>query len=103
MPPGMIQTRTTPYTSGRSAAPQVTAPPLATAPPPLPAPPPIPAPVQVRPARRISPITRSKSPPKIIRRAESPSKPRSIINDTINIERLKLARDEAERAMKVHN
>jgi hypothetical protein len=59
----------------------------------------------------VSPIARPKSPPKIIRRAESPPKiirraesppKRMIINDSINIERLKLARDEAERAMKEH-
>jgi hypothetical protein len=47
-------------------------------------------------------IRQAESPPKVIRRAESPPK-RPIINDTINIERLKLARDEAERAMKVNN
>jgi hypothetical protein len=60
----------------------------------------------------MSPINRSKSPPKVIRQAESPPKilrrvesppKRPIINDTINIERLKLARDEAERAMKVND
>jgi hypothetical protein len=69
----------------------------------------------------VSPIARPKSPPKIIRRAESPPKiirraesptknirrvesppKRPIINESINIERLKLARDEAERAMKEH-
>jgi hypothetical protein len=38
----------------------------------------------------MSPSNRSKSPPK-----------RSMTNDTINTERLKIARDEAERAMKV--
>jgi len=104
IPPGLIQTRATGYTSGRSAPPQVTATAPTSAPPP--------APVSIRPSRRISPINRPKSPskvtrqaespPKIIRRAESPPK-RPIINDTINIERLKIARDEAERAMKVHN
>jgi hypothetical protein len=48
----------------------------------------------------MSPSNRSKSPPKVIRQADSSPK-RSIPNDTINTERLKLARDEAERAMKV--
>jgi hypothetical protein len=48
----------------------------------------------------MSPIMRSKSPPKVVRQAD-PSPKRPIINDSINIERLKLARDEAERAMKV--
>jgi hypothetical protein len=96
-------------------------------PPPPPPPPPVippsqpPAPVPIRPSRRVSPIARPKSPPKIIRRAESPPKiirraesptknirrvesppKRPIINESINIERLKLARDEAERAMKEH-
>lgn len=109
IPAGLIQSRIT----GR-----VLPPPL-TAPAPLPAPPPIPSPPQqqqqtaavpTRPSRRMSPIVRSKSPtrvrqsespPKPIRRAESPPK-RPIINDTINIDRLKLARDEAERAMREH-
>jgi hypothetical protein len=52
--------------------------------------------------RRMSPSNRSKSPPKVARQADSSPK-RPIINDTINTERLKLARDEAERAMKVRN
>ena len=50
----------------------------------------------------MSPSNRSKSPPKVTRQAD-PSPKRTIINDTINTERLKLARDEAERAMKVRN
>jgi hypothetical protein len=59
----------------------------------------------------VSPIARPKSPSKIIRRVESPTKnirrvesppKRPMINESINIERLKLARDEAERAMKEH-
>ncbi|CAF1538502.1 unnamed protein product [Rotaria magnacalcarata] len=49
----------------------------------------------------MSPSNRSKSPPKVTRQAD-PSPKRTIINDTINTERLKLARDEAERAMKDH-
>ncbi|CAF2430806.1 unnamed protein product [Rotaria sp. Silwood2] len=49
----------------------------------------------------MSPSNRSKSPPKVTRQADSSPK-RSISNDTINTERLKLARDEAERAMKEH-
>jgi hypothetical protein len=51
----------------------------------------------------MSSSNRSKSPPKVARQAD-PSPKRSIItNDTINTDRLKLARDEAERAMKVCN
>ncbi|CAF3201071.1 unnamed protein product [Rotaria socialis] len=58
-------------------------------------------PVSIRPFRRISPIVRPKSPAKVVRQPDiSPKRP--IINDSINIERLKLARDEAERAMKEH-
>lgn len=94
MPSGILHPRTT----GRVLPPPITTPA------PLPVPPPIPqptVPVVVRPSRRMSPIVRSKSPPKVIRRAESPPK-RPIINEAINIERLKLARDEAERAMKDH-
>lgn len=48
------------------------------------------------------PSNRTKSPPKVVRQADSSPK-RITTNDTINIERLKLARDEAERAMKVIN
>ena len=55
------------------------------------APPPLPS---------MPPSNRSKSPPKNVRQADSSPK-RAPINDTINTERLKLARDEAERAMKV--
>lgn len=107
IPPGLLQPRLT----------SRVLPPPVTAPAPLPPPPPIPsspqqqtAAVPTRPSRRMSPIIRTKSPtrvrqsespPKPIRRAESPPK-RPIINDTINIERLKLARDEAERAMREH-
>jgi len=73
---------------------------------------PAPPPPPVRPPRRMSPIVRTKSPPKVTRRVESPPKivrrdesppKRPIVNENINIERLKLARDEAERAMKVIN
>jgi hypothetical protein len=103
MPAALIQTRTTTSVPGRSAPPQISAPPQpiqapATAPPPPP--PPLPVHVFTRPSRRMSPIMRSKSPPKVVRQAD-PSPKRPIINDSINIERLKLARDEAERAMKV--
>jgi hypothetical protein len=64
---------------------------------------PVLAPVTMRPARRIPPIkVRPKSPPKVVAQADSLPK-RCIVNETINTERLKLARDEAERAMKVHN
>ena len=48
----------------------------------------------------MSPSNRSKSPPKGTRTAD-PSPKRSVPNDTINPERLKMARDEAERAMRV--
>jgi hypothetical protein len=51
--------------------------------------------------RRMSPSNRSKSPPKVAARQSDPSPKRPVINETINTERLKLARDEAERAMKV--
>jgi hypothetical protein len=51
---------------------------------------------------RMSPLNRSKSPPKVVRQADSSPK-RLTINDSINPERLKLAKDEAERAMKVIN
>jgi hypothetical protein len=61
-----------------------------------------PAPVTIRPSRRIPPIVRTKSPPKVVAQADSLPK-RAIVNETINTERLKLARDEAERAMKVHD
>ena len=110
MPAGLIQPRIT----GRVLPPPLTAPAPLPVPPPI-LPPPQPqqqtAAVPTRPSRRMSPIVRSKSPSKITRQAESPPKPirraespprRPIINDTINIERLKLARDEAERAMKEH-
>ncbi len=50
----------------------------------------------------MSPSNSSKSPPKVVRQSD-PSPKRPIINDTINPERLKLAKDEAERAMKVMN
>lgn len=50
--------------------------------------------------QRMAPANRSKSPPKGVRQAD-PSPKRIISNDTINTERLKVARDEAERAMKV--
>ncbi|CAF1079154.1 unnamed protein product [Adineta ricciae] len=49
----------------------------------------------------MSPSNRSKSPPKGTRPAD-PSPKRSVSNDTINPERLKMARDEAERAMREH-
>jgi len=49
----------------------------------------------------MSPLNRSKSPPKMVRQAD-PSPKRSITNDAINTDRLKQARDEAERAMKEH-
>lgn len=48
----------------------------------------------------MSPSNRSKSPPKVARQADSSPK-RSTSYETINTERLKLAKDEAERAMKV--
>ena len=50
----------------------------------------------------MAPANRSKSPPKGVRQAD-PSPKRLISNDTINTERLKVARDEAEKAMKVRN
>lgn len=50
--------------------------------------------------QRMAPANRSKSPPKGVRQAD-PSPKRLISNDTINTERLKVARDEAEKAMKV--
>lgn len=56
----------------------------------------------IRRIQRMSPSNQSKSPPKVARQAD-PSPKRSVINETINTERLKLARDEAERAMKVRN
>ncbi|UJR37974.1 hypothetical protein I4U23_030656 [Adineta vaga] len=49
----------------------------------------------------MSPSNRSKSPPKNTRPAD-PSPKRSVPNETINTERLKMARDEAERAMREH-
>ncbi|CAF0803535.1 unnamed protein product [Rotaria sordida] len=49
----------------------------------------------------MSPSNRSKSPSKVVRQTDSSPK-RSSLNDTINTERLKIARDEAERAMKEH-
>jgi len=58
--------------------------------------------VPVRRTRQMLPSNRSKSPSKVVRQAD-PSPKRTTINDTINTERLKLARDEAERAMKVIN
>jgi hypothetical protein len=72
---------------------------------------PVTLPAPIRNFNRMSPSNRSKSPPKVARQADSspvkvtrqadPSPKRSITNDTINTERLKLARDEADRAMKV--
>ncbi len=106
MPSAITHTHTRPTATivGRSAPPQVSAPPALPPPQPAPAPPPPPPPVHVltRPSRRMSPIMRSKSPVKVVRQAD-PSPKRPIINDTINIERLKLARDEAEKAMKVRD
>jgi hypothetical protein len=61
---------------------------------------PVTLPAPIRNFNRMSPSNRSKSPPKVARQAD-PSPKRSITNDTINTERLKLARDEADRAMKV--
>jgi len=58
--------------------------------------------VRVKHTYRMSPSNRSKSPPKVVRQADSSPK-RTTTNDTINPERLKVARDEAERAMKVIN
>ena len=110
MPSGLIHARPTrrPIPPPASLPPPSVIPPLQ---PPVIPPSQPPAPVPVRPARRISPIARPKSPPKVIRRTESPTKnirraespvKRLIINESINIERLKLARDDAERAMKEH-
>ena len=48
----------------------------------------------------MSPSNRSKSPPKMARPTDVSPK-RSTTNDSINTDRLKQARDEAERAMKV--
>lgn len=50
---------------------------------------------------QMSPPTRSKSPPKNVRQQADVSPKRTVTNDSINPERLKVARDEAERAMKV--
>jgi hypothetical protein len=58
--------------------------------------------VHIKRTQRMSPSNRSKSPPKVVRQVDSPPK-RTVPNDTINTERLKLARDEADRAMKVIN
>ncbi|UJR08277.1 hypothetical protein I4U23_012549 [Adineta vaga] len=68
---------------------------------PLPPVAPVLAPIIIRPTRRAPVIVRTKTPPKIVRRVESPPK-RPVINETINHERLRIARDEAERAMKEH-
>ncbi|CAF1150656.1 unnamed protein product [Rotaria sordida] len=105
LPATIIQTRSTvhaPRRSGSSEVSVTTAPPaLPAAAPPAPAPAPQSVPISIRPSRRISPIARPKSPAKVVRPPDVSPK-RSIINDTINLERLKLARDEAERAMKEH-
>lgn len=111
-PAALIQTRMTRVAAGRSGGSEVSA---VTAPPctaptttqqasmPALAPQPLPsksATVSIKPCRRISPISRPKSPVKVVRQPDvSPKRP--IVNDNINIERLKMARDEAERAMKV--
>ena len=49
---------------------------------------------------QMSPANRSKSPSKLVRPTDQSPK-RTITNESINTERLKIARDEAERAMKV--
>lgn len=59
------------------------------------------SPIPVRYPRRMLAANRSKSPPKANRPTADASPKRLISNDNINTERLKLARDEAERAMKV--
>jgi hypothetical protein len=66
----------------------------------LPAPTPALLSISIKQTQRMSPSNRSKSPPKVARQAD-PSPKRSITTETINTERLKVARDEAERAMKV--
>ncbi len=88
----------TPQSTASAPLPPVTAPAR------LPAPPPTPAlvPVRVKRTYRMPPSNRSKSPPKVVRQADSSPK-RITTNDTINPERLKVAKDEAERAMKVIN
>jgi hypothetical protein len=88
----------TPQSTASAPLPPVTAPAR------LPAPPPTPAlvPVRVKRTYRMPPSNRSKSPPKVVRQADSSPK-RTTTNDTINPERLKIAKDEAERAMKVIN
>ncbi|CAF4979466.1 unnamed protein product [Rotaria sp. Silwood1] len=97
----LIQARSSGPAIGRSGSSEVSATIVPPPPPPPTAPSSQPVPVSIRLSRRISPIVRPKSPAKVVRQADvSPKRP--IINDTINIERLKLARDEAERAMKEH-
>ncbi|CAF1010009.1 unnamed protein product [Adineta ricciae] len=70
-------------------------------PPSLP-PAPVLAPIVIRPTRRAPMILKPKSPPKVVRRVESPPKRSTVINEPVNSERLKLAREEAERAMREH-
>lgn len=86
---------------------QSSAPAPASLPPPSLPPPTAPSapPVITRVSRRMSPTNRSKSPPKssskVIRVTDSSPKRCVVVSENINTERLKMARDEAERAMKV--
>ncbi|CAF1462352.1 unnamed protein product [Adineta steineri] len=89
-----------PPPASSSPPPPVLPPPSSSSPPPLPHAPVL-APIVKGPTRRVPAPVRPKTPPKVVRRVDSPPR-RPLINDTINPERLRLAREEAERAIKDH-